>query len=66
MTFFEKEDAEAIRRIPLSKMYVADSLVWLPNKKMLFTVKSAYKMARELMRGVDLAECSKGYVGKRV
>ena len=47
-------------------MYVADSLVWLPNKKMLFTVKSAYKMARELMRGVDLAECSKGYAGKRV
>ena len=66
MTLFEKEDAKAICRIPLSRRYVADSLVWLPNKKMLFTVRSAYKMARELMKGVDLAECSKGYVGKRV
>ena len=36
---FEKEDAKAICRIPLSRRYVEDSIVWLPNKKRMFTVK---------------------------
>ena len=49
MEMFEKEDAEAICRIPLSRRYVDDSIIWLPNKKELFTVKSAYKVVRELM-----------------
>ena len=49
MEMFEKEDAEAICRIPLSRRYVDDSIIWLPNKKGLFTVKSAYKVVRELM-----------------
>ena len=47
MEMFEKEDAEAICRILLSRRYVEDSIVWLPNKKGLFTVKSAYKVTRE-------------------
>ena len=50
MEMFEKEDAKAICRIPLSRRYVEDSIVWLPNKKGLFTIKSAYKVTRELMR----------------
>jgi len=66
MTLFEKEDAEAICRIPLSRRYMSDSLVWLHNKKGLFTVKSTYKVAREIMRGADVAECSRGCAGKRV
>ena len=65
MEVFEKEDVEAICRIPLSRRYVEDSIVWLLNKKGLFTVKSAYKVARELMRGRNVAECTRGYVGKR-
>ena len=39
MEVFEKEDVEAICRIPLSRRYVEDSIVWLPNKKRMFTVK---------------------------
>ena len=66
MTLFEKEDVEAICRIPLSRRYVSDSLVWLHNKKGLFIVKSAYKVAREIMRGVDVVVCSRGCAGKMV
>lgn len=66
MEMFEKEDAEAICRIPLSRRNVEDSIVWLPNKKGLFTVKSAYEVARELMRGENVAESSSGCAGKRV
>ena len=50
MEMFEKEDAKAICRIPLSRRYVEDSIVWLPNKKRMFIVKFAYKVTRELMR----------------
>ena len=60
MEVFEKENVEAICRIPLSRRYVEDSIVWLLNKKGLFTVKSAYKVARELMRGRNVAECTRG------
>ena len=66
MEMFEKEDAKAICRIPLSRRYVEDSIVWLPNKKGLFTIKFAYKVTRELMRGGNVAESSRGCVGKRV
>lgn len=43
MEMFEKEDAEAIYRIQLSRRYVEDFIVWLYNKKGVFNVKSAYK-----------------------
>ena len=66
MEMFEKEDAEAICRIPLSRRYVDDSIIWLPNKKGLFIVKSAYKVARELMRRENVAKSSGGCVRKRI
>ena len=66
MEMFDKEDAEAICRIPLSRRYVDDSIVWLPTKKGLFTVKFAYKVARELMRRENMVESSNGCAGKRI
>ena len=63
---FDKEDAEAICRIPLSRRYVDDSIVWLSTKKGLFTVKSAYKVARELMRRENMAKSFDGCAGKRI
>ena len=65
MEMFEKEDA-TICKIQLSRRYVEDSIVWLHNKKGVFTVKSTYKVAREVMRGGNVAESSRGCVGKRV
>lgn len=66
MEMFDKEDAEAFCRIPLSRRYVDDSIVWLPTKKGLFTVKSAYKVARELMQRENMAKSSDGCAGKRI
>jgi len=66
MDMFEKEDAEAICRIQLSWRYVEDSIVWLHNKKGVYTVKSAYKVAKEVLRGGNVAESSRGCVGKRI
>ena len=51
MDMFEKEDAEAICRIQLRRRYVEDLMIWLHYKKGLFTVKSAYQVAKEVMRG---------------
>lgn len=65
MTLFQREDAELICRIPLSRSYVADSIVWIHNKNGRFIVKSAYKVAREMLRGSNWAECSSGCAGKR-
>ena len=36
------------------------------HKKGLFTVKSAYKVAREVFQGDNIAESSRGCVGRRV
>ena len=47
-------------------LFRSDSIVWLHNKKAMFTVKSAYKVAREVMRGGTVAESSRGCAGKRV
>lgn len=66
MKMFDKEDAKAMCRIPLSRRYVDDSILWLPNKKGLFIVKSTYKVARELMRRENVVESSDGCAGKRI
>lgn len=50
----------------IRRRYVEDSIVWLPNKKELFTVKSAYKVTKELTQGGNVAESSRGCVGKRI
>ena len=65
LDMFEQVDAEAICRIHLSRQDV-DILIWLHHKKGLFTVKFAYKVAREVLHGGNLAESSRGCVGKEV
>ena len=66
MEMFYKEDAEAICRIPLSRRDVDDSILQLPNKKGLFTVKSAYKVARVLLQRENVAKSSGGCARKRI
>ena len=43
------DEAEAICQIPLSRRNVSDSVFWLHNSRGLFSVKSAYHMARKLL-----------------
>ena len=50
---FSRDDAEAIIRIPLSKRDVPDSIVWLPNKDEVYSVKSGYGIARLLTKETD-------------
>ena len=66
LDMFEQADAEAICRIQLSRRDVEDTLIWMHHKKGFFTVKSAYKVAREVLHGGNLAESSRGCVGKEV
>ena len=42
---FEPSSAEAILSIPLAARHGLDKLIWVPNSKGLFAVKSAYKVA---------------------
>ena len=62
---FSKYDAEAILRIPLSRRYVLDVMVWMHNKNGWYSVRSGYHTARNLLResnqegeGSNLWECS--------
>lgn len=66
MTMLHKEDAEALCKISLSWRYVFDSIIWLHNKYGMFTIKSAYKVARQVLKREDLAESSNGCAGKNV
>ena len=49
MANFHCDDADAICRIPLSRRSVMDSIVWLHNKKGVYSVKSGYHVARQIM-----------------
>ena len=53
-------EAETILKIPLSYSLPNDSIIWLGNKKGVFTVKSAYYMALPLVEEPGLGECSGG------
>ena len=64
LDMFEQADAEAICRIQLSRRDVEDTLIWMHHKKGLFTVKSAYKVVREVLHSGNLAESSRVCVGK--
>ena len=46
---FYRDEAEAICQIPLSRRNVPDSVFWLYNSRGLFSVKSAYHVARRLL-----------------
>ena len=46
-TIFHRDETDAICQIPLSRRYVADTIVWLHNPRGVFTVKSTYHVAEE-------------------
>ena len=50
MANFTWDEAKAICRIPLSRRFVEDSLVWLHNKKGEYTVRSGYHLPRQVIR----------------
>ena len=53
---FFGDDEEAILHIPLSKRDVPDTIVWLPNKDGIYSVKSRYYIAGLLakeMNGIE-------------
>ena len=58
MEKFNREDAEAICKIPLSHRRVFDVMVWLHNRKGIYSVRSEYHVARKVLR--EWAECSTG------
>ena len=51
METFNREDAEAICKIPLSHRQVTDVVGWLHNKDGVYTVRSGYHVARKVLRG---------------
>ncbi|XP_075645058.1 uncharacterized protein LOC142616054 [Castanea sativa] len=50
MTIFNREDAEAICKIPLSHRRVSDVVVWLHNKEGVYTIRSGYHVDRKVLR----------------
>ena len=66
MSSFHREDAEAICNIHLSHRQVSDSVVWLHNRKGVYSVRSGYYIARRVMRKDDWAESSRGSGGLQI
>ena len=58
--FFYPFEAETILKIPLSYSLPNDSIIWLGNKRSVFTVKSTYYMALPLVEELSLGECLGG------
>ena len=55
---FLPQDVEAILSTPLSVSAAADRMVWVEDKKGRFSVKSAYRLARETEAEDGKASCS--------
>ena len=55
---FLPQDADAILSTPLSNLVTKDRLVWAEDKKGRFIVRSAYKLAQEIMADDHNASCS--------
>ena len=52
--------------MPLSRRHVSNSIIWFHDKNGMYSVKSGYHVARQVMRDEDQAESSMGRVGKQV
>ena len=57
-TLFLPHEAEVIKSIPLSAHLPTDKQVWACSSNGVFTVRSAYWVAVEMMKGVGSGECS--------
>ncbi|KAL0004281.1 hypothetical protein SO802_011842 [Lithocarpus litseifolius] len=53
-------EAETILRIPLSRSLLDDKLIWMGNRRGVFTVKSAYHIAHCLVENKDVGGSSMG------
>ena len=51
-------DASKILKIPLNYNLPEDNLIWIGNKRGVFTVKSAYHIASSLVDSNEVGECS--------
>ena len=47
---FKEVDAGAIKRIKLNRDRIQDMLIWRHTTNGIFTVRSAYQMARRVLR----------------
>ena len=65
-TIFNSEEADAICQIPLSKRWVADTMICLHNPRGVFTVKSAYHVARRIIFEAAQVGTSRGCTTKQV
>ena len=59
METFNREDVEAICKIPLSQRRVTKVVVWLHNKEGVNIVRSGYRVARKVLR--EWTESSTGF-----
>ncbi|KAK9993463.1 hypothetical protein SO802_023166 [Lithocarpus litseifolius] len=64
-SIFHKDKADAICQIPLSRRNVADSIFWQYNPRGVFTVKSAYHVARRILTEANRVGPSRGCVAKQ-
>ena len=53
-------ELEAILNIPISYHVQDDQLIWVGNKSEIFTIKSAYYVARKILERCDKGESSTG------
>ena len=63
MQHFNRENGEAILRVPLSRRIVFYSIVWTFTNSGEYIVRSGYHVAWQLHKEADWVECSKGVVG---
>ena len=65
-TIFHRDEADAICQIPLSRRYVANTIVWLHNPLGVFIVKFAYHRARRILTEAARVGTSRGCATKQV
>ena len=58
MAKFNRDEAEVICRIPLSRQVVEDSMVWLHNRRGEYTIRSGYHVAQQVLRTESWVEAS--------
>ena len=55
---FLPQDVEAILSIPISESHARDRMVWAEDKKGNFTVRSAYRLAHDIVTERSRPGCS--------
>ena len=58
--YFLPFEAKTILKIPFSYNLPKDSIIWLGNKREVFSVESAYYVALPIVGNSEVGECSSG------